>query len=59
MERIGNEEMKQIMGVEKDTLHYIEDKKLMWYWHVRRTDRNRWISKVTEWSMNADHDEKK
>lgn len=37
------------MNVEKDTLNSIEEKRLTWYGHIRRTDPNRWIAKVTEW----------
>jgi len=50
MDRIRNEEIKRRMGINDDVLGYIEEKRLSWYGHVRRTDRNRWISKVTEWS---------
>lgn len=50
LDRLTNEEIKQRMGVEKDTLDYIEEKCLTWYGHVRRADPSRWIAKVTDWS---------
>lgn len=37
------------MEVEKDTLEHIEEEMLSWYEHVRRTDPNEWITKITEW----------
>lgn len=36
--------------VEKDTLDYLEWKRLILYGHVRRTDPSRWIAKITEWT---------
>lgn len=50
LDRIRNDEIKRRMGVEKDVLEYIEEKRLLWYGHVRRASENRWIAKVTDWS---------
>ncbi|CAG9828171.1 unnamed protein product, partial [Diabrotica balteata] len=50
MEKITNDEIKRRIEIKKDTLNYIEEKRLTWYGHVRRTDPNRWIAKITEWS---------
>lgn len=31
------------MGVTKDTLHFIEETRLIWYGNLRRSGPNRWI----------------
>lgn len=50
MDRITNEEIRRRMDIEKDAIHYIEEKRLIWYGHVRRMGRDRWIGKITDWS---------
>ena len=48
-DRITNEETKRRMETERRVIDYIEEKRLVWYGHVRRA-QNRLINKVTEWS---------
>ncbi|CAG9829626.1 unnamed protein product [Diabrotica balteata] len=47
MDKITNDEIKRRMEIKKDTLNYIEEKRLKWYGHVRRINPNRWIAKIT------------
>lgn len=49
-DRIPNEEIRNRMGVEKDAISRIEEKRLSWYGHARRSSDNNWIKKITEWS---------
>ena len=46
-DRITNEEIRRRMETERSVIDYIEEKRLVWYGHVRRA-QNRWINKVTE-----------
>lgn len=49
-DRIRNEDIRRRMSVEQDIITYIEEKRLIWYGHVRRAPPDRWITRVTDWS---------
>ena len=48
-ERIRNEKVREIMGVEKDIVHDIRSKQLVWYGHVRRMADDRLPKQVFDW----------
>ena len=48
-ERIRNERVREIMGVEKDIVHDIRSKQLVWYGHVRRMADDRLPKQVFDW----------
>ena len=48
-DHIPNEEIRRRMGVETDVLKHIEEKRLLWYGHVRRA-QDGWTKRVTDWS---------
>ena len=48
-ERIRNVKVREIMGVEKDIVHDIRSKQLVWYGHVRRMADDRLPKQVFDW----------
>lgn len=50
LDKVPNVEIRRRIGNEKNLLEYIEEKRLLWYGHVRRSDETRWINRVTNWS---------
>lgn len=53
IDSITNKEIIRLMKVEKHTLTYIEEK-LIRYEHVNRSNTNRWIYKMTDWSSSGE-----
>lgn len=49
MERIRNEEMKEIMGIESSIIQDVERKQLIWYGHVERMEEKRLSKKAMKW----------
>lgn len=41
LDRVRNEDIRNIMGVEETITQSIERRQLVWYGHVRRMDDNR------------------
>ena len=50
LDKVRNEEIREKMNVQNDTLTFIEEKILLWYGHVKRTNINEWVHKITDWS---------
>ena len=48
-ERVRNERVRGIMGVEEDIVHDIKTRQLVWYGHVRRMADSRLPRKVFDW----------
>lgn len=55
---ITNEEIKQRMGVAKDTVDFTEEKRVIRIERVRWSGPKRWTRKVTEWSLATENMEK-
>lgn len=49
-DRVSNEKIRRKTKREKDVFTYVEEKRLLWYGHVRRAADHRWIKKIMEWS---------
>jgi hypothetical protein len=49
VEKVRNVTIREIMEVGKNILEVIEEKRLRWFGHVKRTPGNRLPLKILEW----------
>ncbi|XP_045474961.1 uncharacterized protein LOC123680887 [Harmonia axyridis] len=49
MDKVRNNVIREIMGIDVDIIETIECKRLKWYGHVERMNDRRWPKRLLQW----------